>query len=135
MKPLNKCLTCEKECRGKYCCSNCWNKGNKEKMKESYKKYYNNPNGKWKNKMSKYKKTDKYKVVRKKHRLKERQDKIKYNSRARGNRKREKVCKFCNTKKELEFHHIDYKNDVGFTLCQKCHKELHKKLNYTKVLP
>jgi len=34
-------------------------------------------------------------------------------------------CKKCGYQKNLEFHHTNYKNHEGITLCISCHKELH----------
>ena len=34
-------------------------------------------------------------------------------------------CIVYNSKNNLEFHHTDYKNNKGVTLCRKCHKEIH----------
>ncbi len=34
-------------------------------------------------------------------------------------------CVVCDSKDNLEFHHIDYKNNKGITLCRKCHKKVH----------
>ena len=37
---------------------------------------------------------------------------------------RDNKCKNCGSEKNLEFPHIDYDNDKGFTLCVKCHRGL-----------
>ena len=43
---------------------------------------------------------------------------------------RAKECMNCGTKKNLEFHHLEYKRPVKeeyfITLCTSCHKEQHK---------
>ena len=36
-------------------------------------------------------------------------------------------CVQCNSISDLQFHHTDYKNDKGITLCRNCHQELHRK--------
>ena len=40
--------------------------------------------------------------------------------------KKEKKCKFCDSNKNLEFHHINYEKREGFTLCKNCHRKEHK---------
>lgn len=74
---------------------------------------------------SKYFKTDKGKLSKKRDRL---NNKLKYRSRAytkyRGYK--ELNCKWCNSKEDLHFHHTDYINNTGFTLCKNCHNLLHK---------
>ena len=34
-------------------------------------------------------------------------------------------CSICGTNEELQFHHTNYKENKGFTVCKTCHKELH----------
>jgi hypothetical protein len=41
----------------------------------------------------------------------------------------DKECKFCKSKNKLNFHHTDYNNNLGFTLCHDCHVELHRQEN------
>lgn len=41
-------------------------------------------------------------------------------------------CKNCKSKLNLQFHHTDYKNKIGITLCRECHKKEHSiKNNYS----
>ena len=35
-------------------------------------------------------------------------------------------CHWCNNKENLNFHHTDYIENTGFTLCRQCHRLLHK---------
>jgi hypothetical protein len=44
----------------------------------------------------------------------------------KGYTQRDTVCRNCSNTKNLEFHHTDYKLEKGFTLCKKCHSDLHK---------
>ena len=39
---------------------------------------------------------------------------------------RDNHCHWCNNKENLHFHHTDYINNTGFTLCKQCHGLLHK---------
>jgi len=34
-------------------------------------------------------------------------------------------CELCKSKKNLHFHHLDYKRNIGVTLCCLCHMKLH----------
>ena len=45
---------------------------------------------------------------------------------AKKHHQKENECIVCNSKDNLVFHHIDYKNNKGVTLCRKCHQEIHK---------
>ena len=39
---------------------------------------------------------------------------------------RDTKCSDCGTIINLEFHHTDYKNNIGVTLCKQCHIKTHK---------
>jgi hypothetical protein len=39
---------------------------------------------------------------------------------------RKDVCSYCGSIDKLIFHHTNYEKDEGITLCEKCHKNLHK---------
>jgi hypothetical protein len=41
---------------------------------------------------------------------------------------RDKKCVKCGKRKDLHFHHTNYKNDKGFTLCRKCHYKIHNEV-------
>jgi DNA-directed RNA polymerase subunit M/transcription elongation factor TFIIS len=45
-----------------------------------------------------------------------------YNKRER---LRDSVCSKCGSKENLVYHHVDYNNDIGYTLCMKCHYLVH----------
>ena len=41
------------------------------------------------------------------------------------NKLRDNNCKICNETEDLHFHHFDYSNDIGLTVCRKCHNWIH----------
>lgn len=143
-----KCLCCKKKLVGrqtKYCCKYCWNKDHKDIMKKctlNFKKnnpryYYNvgkdwrkaHPgyNAKatkkhWKNNPEKYKEFLRNKTKR------EMENKEVHLARSYGYLKKDKKCKLCNSQDKLEFHHTNYKENLGFTLCMPCHRNIHIQL-------
>ena len=42
---------------------------------------------------------------------------------------RGKFCADCKSSENLEFHHINYEENEGLTLCMKCHKKLERLKN------
>jgi len=46
-------------------------------------------------------------------------------ARVRYKKLKKKACEQCQSKGKLRFHHTDYKNDKGLTLCNDCHIKLH----------
>ena len=38
---------------------------------------------------------------------------------------KDSVCKICGTDENLHFHHTDYINNKGFTVCALCHSRIH----------
>lgn len=125
---MANCKICNKQTIiGKYCCSNCWNKDHREAGRKSCKKCYDkNPikrleqNKKWIQlhpiKMKEYmaieykKNPEKRKAWRKDYLL--RKDK----------------CELCGLTKSLEYHHLDYSNNIGITLCKGCHLKKHNRI-------
>ena len=70
-----------------------------------------------------------YNKVLKKSKLKyTRANRVKMNARrrARLNQVKKDRCRLCQSNHKLEFHHTDYKNGLGLTLCRTCHSNLHK---------
>ncbi len=57
------------------------------------------------------------------------QNKVKSQRRARYQKLKGKECKMCGSKEKLEFHHTEYENDKGFTLCGTCHRRIHRRVN------
>lgn len=55
-------------------------------------------------------------------------NKEKYKSRAYANNigLRGNFCERCESKENLHFHHTDYAQNKGFTVCAVCHKAIHK---------
>ncbi len=41
---------------------------------------------------------------------------------------RDTQCKNCKSKKNLHFHHTNYKKNEGYTLCARCHSQFHNKI-------
>ena len=39
-------------------------------------------------------------------------------------------CEKCGDTRKLNFHHTDYKNNKGITVCPKCHQKIHGVYNY-----
>lgn len=52
-------------------------------------------------------------------------DRRKAETRTYRNKLRADCCLNCGETEHLYFHHIDYDNDIGFTLCAKCHSHWH----------
>lgn len=44
------------------------------------------------------------------------------NAQKRARKLKGNICKLCGNKKDIDFHHINYKKDEGFTVCGSCHK-------------
>lgn len=127
---MNECLICKEECRGKFCSSNCWNKGNKSKCKESQIRYRINNTEKVKIRRKKYKEenSERFKQSRSRRNLTHRKKHPeKHSARRKDYLKRDNQCKKCLGKENLEFHHTNYRLNKGFTLCKSCHRKLHKK--------
>ena len=40
--------------------------------------------------------------------------------------KEDSKCLLCRSKEDLQFHHIDYEDDMGCILCSKCHGKQHR---------
>ena len=76
---------------------------------------------------------EKWKEMRRKKRLHEVKDKEKYNARRWDYLKRKDKCEKCGSKENLEFHHTDYKNHEGITLCVKCHRRLHNTIKMGEI--
>jgi len=53
-------------------------------------------------------------------------EKVKSRIRANNRHLRENKCVECGEIENLEFHHTNYELDEGFTVCTKCHGELHR---------
>ncbi len=110
-----------------------------KRYREKHKKYFQEYKRKWhiKNRNKIIKKAKKWKQDNPERNLKlEREKKKRYRSNypekikainyAHINNQRDDNCSQCNSIIDLEFHHTDYQNNKGFTLCRSCHKELHK---------
>lgn len=84
---------------------------NKEHYKQIIKEWRKNN----RNKLNEYSMIDHYK------------NKLKYSIRAKTNRfnKRDSKCNLCFSDYRLQFHHLDYKNNIFITLCNVCHKQVH----------
>jgi len=53
--------------------------------------------------------------------------KIKAQNYASKHKQKGDFCKWCKSiNNKLHFHHTDYENNIGFTLCDKCHKYIHR---------
>ncbi len=70
---------------------------------------------------------DKVKRFHKNYRLKYPEKTKAYDYFKNNNRKRER-CQICSFKGKLYFHHIDYKKNLGITVCNKCHHKIHNKI-------
>ena len=51
---------------------------------------------------------------------------------AKKHNQKENECLFCDSRENLQFHHTDYENNKGYTLCIKHHGLEHKKINENK---
>lgn len=36
------------------------------------------------------------------------------------------ICPLCREEKPLDFHHWDYRKNIGINLCRQCHREIHQ---------
>ena len=81
--------------------------------------------------MIKWRKTNpkKYRILKIKQRKKENKNKIKRRAWRNDYRLRKNYCELCGSKDKLEFHHIDYINHSGITVCFNCHRnKIHQKM-------
>jgi len=153
MERNKKCLECGIEFvdttrfnRMKYCSDyhrkkHCWNRYNeehREKVNLYARNYYNINKERIRTKEFNEKKN----IYLNKWRLENRErfnqiqniykkkNPIKNNARNQSNRlhERDNHCHWCNNKENLHFHHTDYIERTGFTLCKQCHKLLHKNM-------
>lgn len=122
-----KCVRCNKILTGKqeqYCSKHCntitWKKKNPESLKKINEKY------KTKHKLRLAKHHREYmKKYMKKYNLK-------YPNRNKTriyvfrHKQRGSVCLLCGDIKNLQFHHTDYENNKGFTVCAGCHRAVHR---------
>lgn len=150
---IKQCINCKKKLRGKqslYCCLKCnykinrikireyrnhWKKRNPEKIKE-YRKHWKKRNPEYNNFWIQKRRIDhpeKYKTQKRKQRLNEMKEKEKYDARRFGYLQRESKCKSCGGNENLEFHHTNYILKEGFTLCLKCHRQLHNQIRCKAV--
>lgn len=130
---IRKCIICKKEfsaIKNQKCCSGRCKLENeieyKRKYKEENKEKYRQYSKEWRKRNPKawgdyYKKN--LGEMRKKH--KAHQYSYVY-------QQRKNSCYFCENKKNLVFHHFNYKKRLGITLCQKCHIRLHKIVGVSK---
>lgn len=49
---------------------------------------------------------------------------------ANNNHLRSNECFKCKSSDNLQFHHSDYKNNMGITLCIRCHNDIHRGKNW-----
>lgn len=63
----------------------------------------------------------------KKYRLKNKENRIKYDARRTARKKglKDKKCSRCGSIENLNFHHTNYKKNKGKTLCKDCHLKEH----------
>lgn len=54
--------------------------------------------------------------------------KIKAMAYVNNNKLRGDICVLCLSNKNLNLHHTDYINNVGFTICSRCHNQFHSML-------
>ncbi len=52
---------------------------------------------------------------------------ISYKTRIKKEKIRDDECNLCGSPKNLIFHHTNYEKDLGFTVCPRCHSQIHKK--------
>ena len=88
-----------------------YNKKNKDKNRKYYKEHKEN-----------------YKLTAKKQRVKH-INKIKIRNYTHRNKQKGTKCEKCGSKKNLEFHHINYNKNKVITLCRKCHINLHSEFS------
>lgn len=123
-----------------YCTKKCAIKDHREKNLNHYKKrerrWYHQTNRKkyannWYHQNKEKFKTEEW--YRKKaeyyleryYKLKGTPEFLKIKARNRDTKKRDKFCNECDSKKNLHFHHLNYKYGIGITLCSKCHIARH----------
>ncbi len=53
-------------------------------------------------------------------------ERVKASNYVYNNKQRDDTCSQCSSTENLEFHHTDYENNKGTTLCRNCHKQLHR---------
>ena len=88
----------------------------KSKSKEERNEYRK----KWKEKNP-----EKHKKILKTKHLRERANSIKRNAWSNDYKKRKEQCSLCRSSLNLQFHHINYEEHRGVTLCLNCHRKLH----------
>ena len=59
--------------------------------------------------------------------------KMKARNYANRNNQRGDICLICGNTENLHFHHIDYEQYDGFTVCESCHRNIHKNDKFTEV--
>jgi hypothetical protein len=96
---------------------------NKEKRKKQQAEYYEKNKEKLKQKMREWGKANRN-YMEEYHQDKERK-KIRMLSRYKFRNSKEE-CSVCETKENLELHHIKYTRDDIVVVCRKCHCEIHK---------
>jgi hypothetical protein len=55
-------------------------------------------------------------------------NRLKENKRQVDRKRRLNCCEICNSREKLQFHHYNYENRLGNTLCKGCHDVQHKKV-------
>src|SRR3989344_2784351 len=114
-----------------------WAKRNKERLDIKRKLWYSIHKQEMRLYNQKYQKKhkQKIKIQKAKYRLKNKglyrlKYPIKEKARnfAHNHKQRRNKCEQCNSIKNLHFHHTNYKNNEGKTLCRKCHNLEHIKI-------
>ena len=110
-------------------CKKEWWQKNRERMLQMKKKYYHKNKEHILNKSREWHKNNPDKV---------REVQIKYNGKypekvkawryALWHKQRDDKCRDCGTIENLQFHHTNYEKNEGFTVCCKCHFEIHTNL-------
>ncbi len=90
--------------------SKLWRKNNPKRVKK-----YRKDHGKLYREQNKKKRIKYVQEYRKQHPERE-------NAQKRAKKLRKDYCELCSSIENLDFHHIDYKTNKGFTACGSCHK-------------
>lgn len=101
-----------------------WREDNKEYMNKYMREHPQHREKalkKWKNN-NPSKVLDNARIDREKNRLK-----YITRNKVNNNNLKKKMCEECGSIENLEFHHTDYINNIGITVCRKCHGILHRR--------
>lgn len=100
---------------------------NKEEINKKHREYYGKTKERAKERAKRWRKKNPEKVRRMNREERKRSpEKVKAREYAKKHNFRSNYCFKCGSDKDLHFHHIDYKKNIGITLCRTCHNKLHK---------